>query len=587
MNWRQRIAAYARHRNLPAVLTTEGVALDFRDGYDTCWLLPGEVTSFLPVATPEPDVPALIGEFERIDRLRTSVLQVIRHNLAERRFFVDRRASGKWGVMTPGGLSSTISVGPFLTARAAAGLDVHQLVAACYEHTLLGKPPSRRRVDRYLATDGPPPNERPWPDEPPTITCFATLRSLLLLSGLCKAAEGAADLTSREKVAQAVLPTGRLGQVLLHLADRLPQAPASCDVTDCSLALDFDDEEDDFPLTRRSRDLARRVRSVGVQAAGDQLADEYLRLNAARGAVLNAVKRAASARGWGLQRIRPFFLSTGIPATWQLGRTRREVELPVGQPLTDLLRTASPEQALRQLLAPHPAFAEECVAALAAGGPPVTLPDGNLGPAPPMRQPTLRILDADTVAEMDAFADRTLAAHLRSEQTIGDYRRANRFDPSCDTWATTPDWVALAEGLIGGDWPDPTAVLVLVDAGDPRGLERARFLLHRMEPHHEVSDAEVELAWRFRHERPEVARNWFVPQPFEQVPYAEQLSAGRAQGLGPHGVAAVRQPATGTPELGRLSAWPAVGRRTRLPQPQPTHAGPRQPKQVLDSSEPA
>jgi hypothetical protein len=42
-----------------------------------------------------------------------------------------------------------------------------------------------------------------------------------------------------------------------------------------------------------------------------------------------------------------------------------------------------------------------------------------------------------------------------------------------------------------------------------------------MEPHHEVTDAEVELAWRFRHELPDVARNRFAPQPFNQVPFAE------------------------------------------------------------------
>jgi hypothetical protein len=62
----------------------------------------------------------------------------------------------------------------------------------------------------------------------------------------------------------------------------------------------------------------------------------------------------------------------------------------------------------------------------------------------------------------------------------------------------------------------------LVDVGDARGRQKARDLLQQMEPHHEVSDAEVELAWRFRHELPDIARKWFAPQPFDQVPYAEQ-----------------------------------------------------------------
>ena len=142
-------------------------------------------------------------------------------------------------------------------------------------------------------------------------------------------------------------------------------------------------------------------------------------------------------------------------------------------------------------------------------GPACTLPDRDLAPELPTRHPRLRSLDAETMAEMDAFADGTLTAYLRSERTIWDYRWSDRFDSSFDTWATTSDWVRLADGLVGGDWPDPAAVLVLLDVGDPRGRQKALDLLQRIEPHDEVSDAEVELAWRFRHELPGIARKWF------------------------------------------------------------------------------
>ena len=94
----------------------------------------------------------LIGEFERIDRQRTSVLHVIRHDLAERNFYVDRRRSGEWGVMTRSGVSSSISVGPTLTSRCAGERDVSRLVASCYENTILGEPPDSRQIDRYLAS---------------------------------------------------------------------------------------------------------------------------------------------------------------------------------------------------------------------------------------------------------------------------------------------------------------------------------------------------------------------------------------------------------------------------------------------------
>ena len=169
----------------------------------------------------EPDVMALIGEFERIDRQRTSVLRVIRHDLAEREFYVDRCRSGEWGVMTTSGVSSSISVGAILTAGCAGERDVSRLVAACYENTILGEPPDSRQIDRYLAAAGAPPNERPWPDETPTIGFGNTLRGVLLATGLCKAVENEANLMSPERLAEAVVPTGRLGRALLHLADRL------------------------------------------------------------------------------------------------------------------------------------------------------------------------------------------------------------------------------------------------------------------------------------------------------------------------------------------------------------------------------
>ena len=149
--------------------------------------------------------------------------------------------------MTTFGVSSSISVGPVLTARCAGERDVSRLVAASYENTILGEPPDSRQIDRYLATAGDPLDERPWPDETPTIGFPSTLRGVLLATGLCKAVENEANLTSPEKLAKAVVPTGRLGRAMLHLADRLPEVSASCDLADGSLALEFDDNEDSLP----------------------------------------------------------------------------------------------------------------------------------------------------------------------------------------------------------------------------------------------------------------------------------------------------------------------------------------------------
>src|SRR3954453_12107386 len=137
MNWRERLTAHALEREAPAIKIPGGVGIEFSDGCDVFWMLPGEVTSSLPVVGDEPDATALIREFARIDRLRTSVLRVIRHDLAERSFHVDRRRGGEWGVMT-GCVSSSISLGPMLTARCLGERDLARLVAPCYENTILG-----------------------------------------------------------------------------------------------------------------------------------------------------------------------------------------------------------------------------------------------------------------------------------------------------------------------------------------------------------------------------------------------------------------------------------------------------------------
>ncbi|WP_165228558.1 hypothetical protein [Aquisphaera insulae] len=519
MNWRAQLEAYAVREDRPVLSVPEGVGLEFSDGNDVFWMLPGEATSSTWIAETEPNAAALLDEFRTIDRLRTTVLHVIRHDMAGRGMCVDRRWSGDWAVKS-GAISSSINVGPTLTARCLGERDLGRILSACYEHTILGDPPDEDTIGRFLATGGPPVDERPWPDESAAADPPWTLRKVLLSFGLCEAARNPDALTLPEAILDALTPTGRLGRALLSVAERLPDVSASCEMSDCSIVLDFDDGEDGYRISRRSRELARLVRSLGIEGAAHQLADEYLRLNSARTLVLGAVGRAASRRGWSVQRLRPFFLAPGISATWHLGRVRRDVSFRVGRELTDALRAESPDRAIRSLLASQPAFAAECVAALGEEGPPPALPERELAPALPSRQPTLRTLDRPTIRAMDDFADRTLAAYLRDENALDDYRRPDRFDASRDTWATRADWVHLAERSLADEWPNPAALVVLVDAGDPRAMERARELLRRIEPDSEMGEAVVELVWRLRHDLPDVARRWFAAQAFESVPFA-------------------------------------------------------------------
>jgi hypothetical protein len=63
------------------------------------------------------------------------------------------------------------------------------------------------------------------------------------------------------------------------------------------------------------------------------------------------------------------------------------------------------------------------------------------------------------------------------------------------------------------------AIVILLDANDPRGDALARKYICNAQPHHEVSDAEVEIVWRYRHAYPDAARRWFLPQPCDAVPF--------------------------------------------------------------------
>jgi hypothetical protein len=524
MDWHEEVAQFASAKRLLLVTASSGVGIEFSDGCDVFWILPGETTSTLPVLAEGPNnLAVLLAEFDRIDHLRERALHVIRHYLASLKMYVNRRRSGEWGVMGPEGASSEICVGAMVTAKATQGLDVYQLVAACFEGSFIRHPPSPRRIDRYLAVEGPPAEERPFPEEAPTIDVKWNLHSAVTTSGLLRALDTLADaevLPSPEQLVEAAVPKSLLGKTLLHVAQRLPQPEASWDCSDSGFQIDFDDKLDSYRILPKSKAFVQQVRSLGPQATGDQVADEYLKINSARKVVLAAVKRAAAAHHWNMQQILRSFLAN-MPTRWYIGATRREITIYVGEQLTDALRSLPPDQAIRQLLTGHPDFAEECIRSLDDAGEPADLPQKELSPNPPMEQPPLCELDAATIAELDAFADRAVANYFQEERVIWDYGDREIFDPLADTWASMSDWVQVAERHLDGEWPNANAIIILLDARDSRGVELARRYLARAEPHHEVSQAEIELAWRFRHELSDMARRWFLPQPFDQVPFPE------------------------------------------------------------------
>src|SRR5438046_1642040 len=162
MDWKQRLLSHAAALGRASYEDAAGVGIEFGDGCDVFWVLPGEVTSTVPVPVAGPQsVEPLLSEYEEIDRLRERALHVVRHYLASRDVRIDRRRSGTWPVELSSRASTTLSVGAYLTAVARDTRDVYAAVDAVIRHSWVGKVPSRRRIDRYLNTAGDPPNERP------------------------------------------------------------------------------------------------------------------------------------------------------------------------------------------------------------------------------------------------------------------------------------------------------------------------------------------------------------------------------------------------------------------------------------------
>lgn len=528
MDWRQPLLAHARSLGRPVYEHALGIGIDFEDGFDAFWVLPGEVTSTFAVPAEGPaSVQELITEYDRIGRVRERALHVISHYLASLNVVVSAGRNGNWGLELEDGSSTSLTVGAKLTAVARDTNDVYAVVEACIKHTWLRKVPSRKRIDRYLATDGPPDTSHLAGREserrqliPPTI------RAALGWMGLCKALDTPEVFTSPDALKAAASPTGPIAQALLRLEERLTGVDGSVDLLKPGvLSLKFDDGYDRFDIDTRSKDLARRVRADGPQGAGDALAEEFIRLNGARARVLGAVWQAAAKRGWRKQVIGMAFF--GVEDSVHLGETRREVKFNPAGPLTEALRANDPGAVLRALFADAPDFADDCVAALAdsrqatAGD----IPDAQLLPRDAPPAPPLRQLDVDLVARLDAFAAARLRDFLREDGAIWKYRDADVYDPKLDTWATQRDWIEVAAAHLKGQWPHPMAVVILLDAGDPRADELARRYVENTEPHHEVSAAEVEIAWRYRRQYPDAARKWFLPQGFDDVPYAKERAA--------------------------------------------------------------
>ena len=532
VNWKTHILERALIEGRKTIDAGDGLGIVFPDGNDVFWLLPNEITSTVAIGQDvggATGADALWDTYVRVGALRERVVHAVRHFLASMRVKSVRRPNGHWGIESENGLSSEISVGADLTRRAMEVSDVNTLVRSCFENGMVVRhPPTPRRIARYLAIEGPPQGEAEL-DSREQIEPAALLRTMpqfLAMMGLCNALDNSDAIQSDADLKKATKPTGPIATALLRVGERLTGYELSYELTTHQIHVKYGDGQDHFVLSPRSRELAEKIKTVGSSAAGDSLADEFQSINDRRRRALSAIARAAADRQWGQDSSRglKFF---GIGSWTYLGKTRRELQISTGRPLTDLLRDRPIDIALRELLAAKPDFAEACVAKLASDDPssPVPpLPKRALEPNPPAHQPELVELTNATVVAMEAFARRMLSAYREDKDILRAYRDSDHYLPGIDTWITPTDWIVIAERTLDAPnqhgWTNPDAIKILLDHDIPRGREAALQRIQSMQPHHEVWDSEVEMAWRFRNELTTKALEWYSPKLFEPVPFA-------------------------------------------------------------------
>ncbi len=495
---------------------TDGISIEFRDGYDVWWLLPDDPLSSAPVPTTgDAGLGPILEEYDRLDALRSRAIHAIRHHLADRGVRTVRLRNGRW-LIQMGPVSSDLHVGASLTARFVGSDELVAAVRGVFAHSIV-RAPSARRIQRYLAREGNPSVELPWLDESPAIADKPM--AVLAMMGLCKAihrcgeAEEDSRLLRSEEIAEFVQPKGRIGRALTRFAAAFPEARASLEMVGRFMEIEFDDRLDSYRIYPRSRDLVASIRRDGPEQAGDDLISEFQRLNADRARVIAAFRVALPQLG---------FLVQDERARLRYGREVREATLDLGKPLTEALRQGTASEAVRDLLSANPGLAEEVAGALPSERP-ERLPEPRTAvlrpPAPPpVPIPTIAELDP---ARVDRIACSVLDRYLEDRDVLHAYFDPMLYDPASDTWASREDWIDAANRFRGEKLTSPAAEFIRLEFGVENDADEWLTLLGRVGYQGENSEAEVISVYRYRRQYPEIAKAWFTPVPFEDCPEAE------------------------------------------------------------------
>ena len=239
---------------------------------------------------------------------------------------------------------------------------------------------------------------------------------------------------------------------------------------------------------------------------------EYLRLSADRVRVIAAFRLGLPGLNYRVQ---------DEGATLHFGREAREGSLDLGRVLTDALREASPDQAIRRLLSPHSGLAEGVIAALPGEAPELLPPPTNAVLTPPRPGPVVLPAIAElNLGGLDELARSVIAEWFEHREVLRAFSDPLIHDRHSDTWATRSDWLAAARRFGSGEFRDAQTELIRLDLGVTAGKAQWLEQLRQVGWHGENDQAEIVGVYRYRHEMPDVARQWLAPKPFQDCPEA-------------------------------------------------------------------
>ena len=539
----------------------EWLGIEFADGFAAAWILPGD--SFLgmplPASPTRDDLETAAVEFRRIEQLRQQAIHVYRRHLEDEGCELVAERVGRLECRQ-GMMYWTAHLGLPLTLAARASEAPEEALKKWQAQGTFSLPfalPTSSKIKAYLAE----PLRAAWnefpadhsgeawgwdtedwddEDEDEDEDSEGSIKQALTWLELCnvfpEGETGDAEDASAQRWLRAISGNhGRIGEAITQLGERLPNVSAHVDpMAPGVLFLRFSDRESDYKILTHSKALARRFRTPSPAApdqrrtskqVGDELAEEFLHLDQSRTRVLDALATAAAARQWSLDTGGAFCAAP----VWHLGESTREVQVSLGDSLTELLRDGDEPEALRRLLADAPELLADCLAILSTDkviqGAFTNLSRRRLEPLEAIKPFVLQELAAHDLPRWDAHAEQIIARQIaeKQESWIWDYSD-RRFYSDDDDWISREQWLDLARPLAAQDYPHTGAVAMLLELDAPEGEEALYRLLPRMTmAHHEADDKMVGLIWKYRQQFPEIAETWLQCELTEDC-YAEALA---------------------------------------------------------------